>query len=56
MAEIQRSLAAESLGPADARRLQRGTGDWWRVAMMVAAVVCGSGLLLYALLEWAAGM
>jgi hypothetical protein len=41
--------------PAD-DRLRQDRGDWWRVAAMVAAVLCGSGLALYALIEWAMGM
>lgn len=35
---------------------QPDRGDWWRVAAMVAAVLCGSALALYALAQWATGM
>ena len=30
--------------------------DWWGVIIMLAALVAGSGLLLYVLIEWAAGL
>lgn len=34
----------------------RDLDDWWRVTAMVAAVIGGSALIVYVLIEWAAGM
>jgi hypothetical protein len=30
--------------------------DWWGVILTVGVLACGAGLVLYVLLEWAAGM
>jgi hypothetical protein len=50
----RRMLPEKAAAPSDDHFLP-DKGDWWRVAAMVAAVLCGSALALYALIEWAVG-
>jgi hypothetical protein len=35
---------------------RREMEDWWGVTVTVAVLACGAALVLYVLLEWAAGM
>ena len=35
---------------------RREMEDWWGVIFTVAVLACGAALVLYVLLEWAAGM
>lgn len=55
-AEQRRPARRKPGSPRGNGGLGDGSGDWWRVAAMVAAVLCGSALMLFALVEWAAGM
>jgi len=35
---------------------RRDMEDWWGVTVTVGVLACGAALVLYVLLEWAAGM
>ena len=35
---------------------RREMEDWWGVILTVGVLACGAALVLYVLLEWAAGM
>jgi hypothetical protein len=35
---------------------RREMDDWWGVILTVGVLACGAALVLYVLLEWAAGM
>jgi len=35
---------------------RRQMEDWWSVVLTIGVLACGAALVLYVLLEWAAGM
>jgi len=40
----------------DRARRRREMEDWWGVILTVGVLACGAALVVYVLLEWAAGM